>query len=98
MSDIRTTRPYFRFKRGTLTLFIETTKGEKLAAVKSQLVELLHRHEGEYEGITDDQVKLLVGTPDGSAQQYTEVADKVSVGKSGLVDNQEIYFVLMSDD
>ncbi|KAJ1933983.1 hypothetical protein FBU59_005842, partial [Linderina macrospora] len=98
MSDIRTTRPYFRFKRGTLTLFIEAAKGEKLSSVKSHLVELLHRHEGEYEGITDDQVKLLVSTVDGPAIQFTELADKVSVGKSGLVDNQAIYFVLLSDD
>ncbi|KAJ2276749.1 hypothetical protein EV176_002296 [Coemansia sp. RSA 451] len=98
-ADIRTTRPYFRFKRGTLTLLIETRATAKISNVKTQLLNALQAHDEDnlFAVLNTSNIKLLVQQADADSQ-YRPLADTTKVSDCGLADDDAIYFVLQKDD
>ncbi|KAJ2767557.1 hypothetical protein IWQ57_003902 [Coemansia nantahalensis] len=98
-ADIRTARPCFRFKRGTLTLFVETRAPETMAAVRTRLASALQARGGEdvFAGIGPDSIQLHARQPGGGDQlQLLDSSTKVEA--SGLEDDAVVYFALQRDD
>ncbi|KAJ2825523.1 hypothetical protein IWW50_002810 [Coemansia erecta] len=97
--DIRTSKPYFRFKRGALTLFIETRAPEHISSVKVKLLVAL-KAQGDDDAFTDlgtNDIRLLVRQT-GADTQYQPLADNKKVSECGLADDGVIYFVLQNND
>ncbi|KAJ1944597.1 hypothetical protein GGF37_002117 [Kickxella alabastrina] len=103
-TDIREARPYFRFKRGFMTLFIETESKETLLSVRARLLEMLAEHGGgdsDFDGLTVDRVRLVVQEPQqegDSTMQFRSLEDCALVGAAGLTDDQAVYFVLQGNN
>ncbi|KAJ1734817.1 hypothetical protein LPJ61_000874 [Coemansia biformis] len=98
-ADIRATRPYFRFKRGALTLFIEARATEKMAAVRARLAGALQALGGDdaYAAIGPGSIQLLAPQP-GGAGQFRVLAGDTRVDACGLEDDAVVHFVLQLDD
>ncbi|KAJ2786119.1 hypothetical protein H4R18_000151 [Coemansia javaensis] len=99
-AEITKTRPYFRFKRGTLTLFVEARAAEKLHAVAVRLASALQAHGGEdvFAAVTPDEIRLLVPDPPPASAQYRVLDPAVRVDASGLEDDAVVYFALLRSD
>ncbi|KAJ2693338.1 hypothetical protein H4R19_006024, partial [Coemansia spiralis] len=98
-ADIRAARPCFRFKRGTLTLFVEARASETMAAVRARLASALQAQGGEdaYASIGPNSIQLHARQPGGDGQlQLLDSSTKVEA--SGLEDDAVVYFALQRDD
>ncbi|KAJ2305198.1 hypothetical protein IWW55_002057 [Coemansia sp. RSA 2706] len=98
-ADICTTKPYFRFKRGVLTVFLETRATEKISAVKAHLVAALQA-QGEDDAFAEldpARVELFAPQPDAEPQ-FRQLASNQKVSECGVNDCGEIFFVLQNDD
>ncbi|KAJ1959663.1 hypothetical protein GGI12_004220 [Dipsacomyces acuminosporus] len=98
MSYTRTSKPYFRFKRGTVSVFVETSATESLSRIKQRMVQALQQHGDEFKDVAADSVQLAVAQSAGSNAQYRQLDESISVGESGLVDDQVIFFVLQKSN
>ncbi|KAJ2688138.1 hypothetical protein GGH99_003092 [Coemansia sp. RSA 1285] len=103
--DIRVAHPYFRLKRGTLTLFIESLSTESILGLKQKLLISLRAHEGsDYSALTLDRLRLVIDgqaqkkVSEEGAQQYQTLDDGVSIGTAGLSDEQIVYFIIQQED
>ncbi|KAJ2160372.1 hypothetical protein GGF46_002320 [Coemansia sp. RSA 552] len=100
-TDIRKTHPYFRFKRGMLTLFISIRATEEIAAVKRLLIDALEEQgdEAVLSGLTPEGVQLLVEQSQAGAEtQYRTLDNDTKVSASDMTDDQVVYFVFQNED
>ncbi|KAJ1661451.1 hypothetical protein IW140_001516 [Coemansia sp. RSA 1813] len=103
--DIRVAQPYFLLKRGTLTLLIESHSTESILQLKHKLLASLCAHEeSEYSTLTPDRIRLVIvaqtqqQSSEDNVRQYQDLDDDLSVGASGLEDEQVVYFVIQFED
>ncbi|KAI9504155.1 hypothetical protein BX070DRAFT_223538 [Coemansia spiralis] len=104
-ADIRISRPYFRFKRGHLTLFIEVSFTNTVATLKNKLLTALGEHGAadEFAALTANRVRLVAERHDqqqtsNDSTQYRLLDDSATVSASDITDEQIIYFVLQLGD
>ncbi|KAI8320702.1 hypothetical protein GQ54DRAFT_298447 [Martensiomyces pterosporus] len=98
MSDVRTSKPYFRFKRGPLTVFVETPATEKISKVKACLLEALHQHGDDFKSVVAGDIRLAVPQESAADAQHRALDENATVRESELADDQAILFVLRNSD
>ncbi|KAJ2727195.1 hypothetical protein GGI07_000079 [Coemansia sp. Benny D115] len=90
-------KPYFRVKRGMLTLFVNTESQWTIEELKQQVVTMLLEHDDskEFQGLEQDQIKLMASDANN---QYRALDETSTIGASDLTDDQILYFVLMKSN
>ncbi|KAJ2005830.1 hypothetical protein GGI04_000646 [Coemansia thaxteri] len=103
-ADIRKTAPFFRVKRGTLTLFVETQASSTIFALKKKVLDALNEHgdDSAFGGLTTDRIRLLTQeeahAPGAVGLYRTLEPDQTTVRGADLVDDQVLYIVLQHAD
>ncbi|KAJ2874763.1 hypothetical protein FB639_004069 [Coemansia asiatica] len=106
-TDIRVSHPYFRVKRGLLTVFVDASSNDTVLTTKRRLVSILKEHGGgdsDLMDVSEDSVRLLADVSpqqtsdaqpmDSACAQYRVLDDSAKIGAANLADDQIIYFVL----
>ncbi|KAJ2613010.1 hypothetical protein H4S08_002439 [Coemansia sp. RSA 1365] len=110
MADIRVSKPYYRLKRGTLTVFVETKSTEKIFTIKTKLLSALHAQDkdGLFSNLNIDSIQLIALQDQQQLQQLQPAHDsrgqlrllddndKINAGD--LIDDGVIYFVFKQED
>ncbi|KAJ1864199.1 hypothetical protein LPJ78_003544 [Coemansia sp. RSA 989] len=96
MLDIAATTPYFRFKRGKLTLLLETCAKDKISAVKQMLVHALlaQGDDDAFADVSVDTIRLYVQ----QQEQFCQLENNSKVSQCPVADGETIYFVLQRDN
>ncbi|KAJ2888044.1 hypothetical protein IWW38_005012 [Coemansia aciculifera] len=108
--DIRQSSPYFRVKRGVLTLFISTHANDSIHSVKLKVLAALEEYCGEesaFKELTEKHIRLLAeqataptSTNSGSSSSSFRLLepDNLTIKDSELVDDQILYFTIQRAD
>ncbi|KAJ2020432.1 hypothetical protein GGI13_005633 [Coemansia sp. RSA 455] len=102
--DICQSSPYFRVKRGTLTLFIGTKATSSIHSVKLKVLAALkdHYNDSAFNGLTAGHIRLLarqesVATGTSDLNRTLE-PDTMKIRDAELVDDQALYLTLKRAD
>ncbi|KAJ2375767.1 hypothetical protein H4S02_008123 [Coemansia sp. RSA 2611] len=102
--DISQDSPYFRVKRGTMTLFIGAKATSSIHSVKLKVLAALkdHYNDSAYNGLDAGHIRLLVQRESAAAgtsnSHHTLGPDTVKIKDAELVDDQAIYLTLRCAD
>ncbi|KAJ2796156.1 hypothetical protein H4S07_006299 [Coemansia furcata] len=102
--DICQSSPYFRVKRGALTLFIETKSTSTIHSVKLKILAALKDHcdDSVFDGLTTARIRLLAqqgcAISDPSNLHRTLEPDTVKIKDADLEDDQAIYLAVKCAD
>ncbi|KAJ2491590.1 hypothetical protein IWW37_002157 [Coemansia sp. RSA 2050] len=102
--DICHASPYFRVKRGTMTLFIGTKATSNIHSVKLKILAVLkdHYEDSAFKGLSADHIRLVAqqesATAGTSNTYHTLEPDTTKIKDAELVDDQAIYLTLRCAD
>ncbi|KAJ2335508.1 hypothetical protein GGI00_001322 [Coemansia sp. RSA 2681] len=103
--DIRQSSPYFRVKRGTLTLFIGARASDNIHSLKMKVLAALKDHCGDsaFTGLTAKRIGLLArhetATAASTSGSYRQLEpDNAKIKDAELEDDQVLYLVLQCAD
>ncbi|PIA19436.1 hypothetical protein COEREDRAFT_5939 [Coemansia reversa NRRL 1564] len=78
MADVRVSKPYFRLKRGALTVFVETKSTDKISTIKTKLLSALHAQDedGLFSNLSVDSIQLIAPQHQRQQQQDQQQQDQ----------------------